>query len=124
FERIYVSDLSRSVESGEILLQEQPYKGELIIDERTRELNFGKLTGKSYREFDTEQSYDRYDIESKLDFYTRIRSFYEDVKDNEDVIRIVGHDSVAKMIEASINGMPVESYNKIRSLKPYTIYPL
>ncbi|MEO8911878.1 MAG: histidine phosphatase family protein [Candidatus Saccharimonas sp.] len=124
FGKIYVSQLSRSIESGRIFQSEQSYDSVLLIDPRANELNFGKLAGRPYISLDSQHIYDEYDIESKEAFYNRVKNFYDDIRYDENDALIIGHAGVAKMLQTIINDKPIEDYNKAKLISAYEIYQL
>lgn len=126
FNKIFVSTLSRSIDSGKIFQEEQVYPIVLSKDVRINELDFGYLSGKEYRNFNNTKMYEHFDIERKHDFYKRIRSFYDDIKEQArtDDILIVGHAGVGKMLLAIARELPYENYNDTLDIARYKIYSI
>lgn len=124
FKKIYVSTLSRSIESGRIFLAEQPYTAEMIPDERINELDFGDLTGLPYINFDTEQAYETYNIERSKDLHERVLNFYNNIKDDEGPILVLAHAGVGKMLQTIMYNKQAAEYNKNEEVKQYRIYEL
>ena len=127
FEKLYVSELSRSLNSGKVFSDLQKNDIEIITDSRINELDFGKLTGHRYITFDTQDIYKKYKIESKESFYNRVHSFFGDIqattKKDENIL-IVGHSGVGKMLYAIVNDLPYDSYNSLGKFEDYKIYLL
>ena len=127
FDIIYVSELSRSIESGKLFANLQKEKINIISDARINELDFGKLTGHKYISFDTENIYKKFQIESKESFHSRVNSFYKELikKDLADKnILIVGHSGVGKMLYTIVNSLPYERYNSYQRFDDYEVYLL
>ena len=126
FDKIFVSTLRRSADSGKIFQEEQTYPLTLVKDERLNELDFGRLAGKTYRHFDSPEQYQEFDIEQKHIFYERIKSFYEGIKDkaHSDNIVIVAHAGVGKMLYAIAHQLPYERYNEVPDFNSYELYSL
>lgn len=126
FDKIYTSELIRSVESAQIFLEEQAWSAPTIADQRINELDFGSLTGKSYLKFDSEELYRKFNIEPKSAFYERVKSFYDDIRqeaEQSDVL-IIGHAGTGKILYAIIHDIPYTDYNSVPDISSYAIHRL
>lgn len=126
FKKVYVSCLSRSIESGKIFLAEQPYSAQIIPDKRINELDFGGLTGLPYIDidFNTKQAYEDYSIETSQAFHDRVLSFYNDLKNQDGPILILAHAGIGKMLQTIVSNSSVAEYNQNQDFEQYKIYQL
>lgn len=115
FNKVYASELKRTSQTASILLQKKQY--DLIKDKRINELNFGIFEGKSHEEIremyseewklwcDDWQNFVPPEGESYIQFYTRIKSFMDDIlKLNEENVLIVAHGGVIRSIYCYLLG--------------------
>lgn len=123
FNKVYTSTMKRAIHTAEIALSAKKY--EFIKDERINEMNLGEFEGKNYEENQknypeewkkwTEdwKGYAPPNGESYIEFYNRIKSFIEDIINQEDEnILIVTHGGVIKSIYAYILGENLDVFWK------------
>lgn len=110
---IYSSPLTRTRETAEIIVENIAYKGEVIIDERIREYDFGDLDGKSIEEYFRFYNSIKEQLDKRLpngenirDVAKRVSEFlYEiDSKYEGKNILIVTHDGPASLFFAAALG--------------------
>ena len=80
---IFASDLSRAVETAQIINRELGF--EIVLDERLREVNFGDFEGR-LRETITAEDWDQFNEDPKKfnaegleDVFNRVKSFFDDL---------------------------------------------
>jgi isoleucyl-tRNA synthetase len=122
--KIYTSPFMRSKETANLLSGEINYRGEVVEDNRLRELNFGDLDNKDFNEFRMhmeKQNY-AYDIplpngESYLDAKRRFGDFLYDInnKHQNETIVIVSHGVAIESIKAIIEGADNERSKELLS---------
>ena len=109
FNKVYVSEMKRTLQTANILLKDKQY--DLIQDKRINEINFGVFEGKGYNELEELypkewklwcsdwKSFTPPQGESYIEFYTRIKSFMDDIlKLDEDNVLIVTHSGVIRSV--------------------------
>lgn len=116
-DKMYVSDLSRTKETAEIINEE--VQTEIIFDERLREVDLGELTGKTWKEMEEEYEediggeyiYQKYDFrrfggESAKDVSDRIKSLLKHIKelDTDKKVLLVTHAGVIRLLQYEIEG--------------------
>lgn len=121
FNKVYVSEKKRSVNTAEILLKNKQYK--LITDMRINERDFGEFEGKGYEEL--KQLYPKEwkawcedwknasppEGESCIQVYERVKSFMDDIiKLEEDNILIVAHGGVIRSVYCYILGGNIDYF--------------
>ena len=111
FDIIYVSPYLRAVHTAEILNTDNT---KIIIDERLRERNCGKLSGQPVEDNAYRMDYWNYysiknhgNAENIKDFFERVFIFLEELKTkNYDKVLIVTHSGVSKAFYGYFNGIP------------------
>lgn len=111
FDIIYVSPYLRAMHTAEIL---NTNNKKVIIDERLRERNCGKLSGESVEDNIYRMDYWNYfsikdygNAENIRDFFERVFSFLEELKSkNYAKVLIVAHSGVSKAFYGYFNGIP------------------
>ncbi len=111
FDIIYVSPYLRAVHTAEIL---NTNNTKIIIDERLRERNCGKLSGQPVEDNAYRMDYWNYysikkhgNAENIKDFFERVFIFLEELKTkNYDKVLIVTHSGVSKAFYGYFNGIP------------------
>lgn len=109
FNKVYVSEMKRTVQTANILLKDKQCS--LIQDKRINEINFGVFEGKGYNELEKLYSkewklwcsdwkgFTPPQGESYIEFYARIKSFMDDIlKLDEDNVLIVTHSGVIRSV--------------------------
>ncbi|AGY75687.1 alpha-ribazole phosphatase [Clostridium autoethanogenum] len=109
FDDIYVSDRKRASQTAKIILGSN--SKEIITDERLNEMNLGKFEGKNYKEImklypeewkkwsDDWKSVSPPEGESYVEFYSRVKSFMDDIlKLNKDNVLVVTHSGVIRSV--------------------------
>ncbi|MBD3359630.1 MAG: class I tRNA ligase family protein [Candidatus Buchananbacteria bacterium] len=101
FDKVFSSDLSRSVQTAEIIFPDK----EIIQDQRLREIDFGDLTGKTNEERNKYRVSGFPNGESYQQVRERILSFLSDLIDKYDGQRIalIGHSGTWKALEIILN---------------------
>ena len=126
FDQVYISERKRTRETAEIVLSTKGLKIE--TDSRINEINFGVFEGKSYEEIKREyplecEAWDKDwkgfapgGGESYLQFYSRVREFFEDVinMDYKNIL-IVTHGGVIRTILCYVLGENLDLYWKFSS---------
>lgn len=111
FDIIYVSPYLRAMHTAEIL---NTNNKKMIIDERLRERNCGKLSGEPVEDNIYRMDYWNYfsikdhgNAENIKNFFERVFSFLEELKSkNYDKVLIVAHSGVSKAFYGYFNGIP------------------
>lgn len=99
--KIYSSDLARAKETAQIINKKMGVP--IIYDKRLREINYGEkegmlkkeLTGKYDDIFNREP--DKIKAESNIEVYRRIKSFLDEIKQQEENILVVAHAGALRM---------------------------
>ena len=133
FGAVYSSDLVRARETAEIIVAASntgPY--EIVIDERLREVSFGRLEGKTWTEMDDEiravQNERNLDFappggESYREMLDRLGGFAEMLKErhaNDDVL-VVGHGAAFRALAVRMLGLPDETFWSLSGLRSASI---
>ena len=101
-DKIYTSDLSRAIETAEIINRE--LNKEIIIDRRIREFDFGTVDGMFKDEITPEIRYnlefhpEKYGAEPKYEIFKRVKSFFDELKEQNGYYLIVSHGGTLHMI--------------------------
>lgn len=106
----YSSPLARAYETAKLITN----NGNIVIDKRLEEREIGEFEGKSCNLYDSHYYWNRKinssscGVESANDLITRVKSFYDDVKNkykNEDLnILIVTHGAIVRSLNFIIEG--------------------
>lgn len=121
---IYVSPLLRTRETADIVKEVMGFKGEIIIDERLKEVNVGIFNGKDRKEFleheksNTKGTWFDFVIpggESHGDVRDRASDFlYEiDKKHEGKNILVISHEALVKMMEVVSRGGTEKDFNAV-----------
>lgn len=126
FDGVFSSHMKRARETAEIILEDRNCK--IVEDKRAAEMNMGIFEGKKYEDLskkypeewkawcDNWKSYEIPEGESYVDFYNRVRDFFEDIlKFQGENILVVTHGGVIKSICAYILGDNFDIFWKIGS---------
>lgn len=116
-DKMYVSDLSRTRETAEII--NKVLNTEVLFDSRLREVDLGELTGKTWKEMGEhygediggEYIYQKYNFqrfggESVQDVKDRIFELIEDIKKNntERKVLLVTHAGIIRFLQYELEG--------------------
>ena len=110
---IYVSPLTRTKETAEIVIEATAFKGQVIEDERIREYDFGDLDGKSFEEYQRYYSSVKEQLDKRLpngenirDVAERVGEFIYEIDEQYEgkTILIVTHDGPASVLFALAEG--------------------
>lgn len=119
--RIISSDLSRAKETAEII--NEKIQGKMFTDKRLREVDYGELEGKFVKSF-SEETWDIFNSspeklkgESRENVYRRIKSLFNEIKDEEENILVVTHGGALRMMMYYANNK--DSFNKEEYEKNY-----
>ncbi|MEW9095168.1 MAG: alpha-ribazole phosphatase [Clostridiaceae bacterium] len=126
FDKVFTSEMKRAKETAHIILNDSKY--ELIEDERLNEMNMGIFEGKDHKELEENYSvewkswcnnwkeYKIPDGESYIEFYERVKDFFEEIlRGEEKDILVVAHGGVMKSIYSYILGENLDIFWKISS---------
>lgn len=121
FDRIFISERKRTLETASIVLDGE--KIEFAKDKRINELNFGIFEGKNYKEIqalypdeyklwsDDWKGYAPPEGESYIQFYIRVKAFLDDIKKlNHENILIVTHGGVIRTVYCCVLGGNMDFY--------------
>lgn len=126
FDKIYISNMKRAKSSADIISRDKdiPY----IRDKRLNEMNLGIFEGKSYENIKNEypiefkgwsddwKNYDPPQGESYVDFYERVKDFFQEILELQDEnILLVTHGGVIRSILAYIMGENLDAFWKFGS---------
>lgn len=108
-DKIYYSPLSRAKKTAEII--NSFHNAPMFADDRLKEIYMGSLQGKNpnkLKEFDKLLAFsnpERFGGESHEEFCSRIKSFYDEIKDSKENILIVSHGGVYRAFYKIINNL-------------------
>ena len=108
-DKIYYSPLSRAKKTAEII--NSFHNAPMIADDRLKEIYMGSLQGKvpsKLKEFDRLLAFsnpERFGGESHDEFCSRIKSFFEEIKNTNENILIVSHGGVFRAFYKIINNL-------------------
>lgn len=115
---VYTSPFQRAIESAKIFIQNRPEKLSLSIDERVREINYGKHAGQKdspeMAEVAKKQIAGDYEVrfgedgENKREILTRLYAFLIDLIDKHestDNIVVFSHGRLISILEGAINSI-------------------
>lgn len=116
-DKMYVSDLSRTRETAEIV--NKVLNTEIVLDSRLREVGLGDLTGKTWKEMGDyygediggEYIYQKYNFrrfggESAEDVRQRVFELFEHIKDNDSGknILLITHAGIIRFLQYELEG--------------------
>lgn len=117
FDLIISSPLSRAIDTAKYINASK--NTQIITDERIIERSFGDLEGKTNSIFselgfsiqellDYSTNYDKYNIETVKDLFTRIELFINDIKEKypNKTILISTHNGIAQVMDIILNNLP------------------
>lgn len=88
----------------------------ILIDERINEYDMGSLTGKPIHAVTSDELALLIDAEKPEDLRERVLSFLSEYNNSDEVILMVSHAAVGRMIEAMKKNIPLTEFY---SIKPY-----
>ncbi len=112
-EIVIISPLIRSKETAEVVTKEINFRGEVVVDERLREADFGEYSGKNVEEYHRHFSSIKEKLTDRLpggenlrDVHERLSQFIYDIDAKYDGknILIVTHDGPATMLFTAAEG--------------------
>lgn len=128
FDYVLCSDLKRAAQTCELLVSHLNWSDDVSYESRLREVNNGKLAGMPneiaevtfpglyWNELNWDERYP--DGESPKEFFERISSFLDDIKDrydNNDALLLITHHGVIEVILSIVN--KVDYSNKTKNFK-------
>ena len=117
-DKIYSSDLSRAKETAEII--NKKVGAEITFDKRLREVNYGDFEGVQIDKF-TDKDWEIFNEtpekikgESRQQVYNRVKSFIDEIKDDENVLVVTHGGSLRMMLYYANNkdSFDMDSYNE------------
>ena len=117
-DKIISSDLSRAKETAEIINKKVGAK--ITFDKRLREVNYGNYEGAQIDKFTDEQwkifneTPEKIKGESRQQVYDRVKSFIDEIKDDENVLVVTHGGSLRMMLYYAKNKatFDMDSYNE------------
>lgn len=126
FDKIYVSNMKRAMSSAGIILKNKDVP--CIRDKRLNEMNLGIFEGKGYEDIQKEypvefkkwsddwKNYAPPQGESYVDFYERVKEFFQEILKHEDEnILLVTHGGVIRSILTYVMGGNLDAFWKFGS---------
>lgn len=126
FDKIYVSNMKRAISSASIISRNKDIS--FIRDKRLNEMNLGVFEGKSYEDIQREypiefqkwsddwKYYAPPEGESYVDFYERVKEFFQEVLKLEDEnVLLVAHGGVIRSILTYVMGENLDVFWKFGS---------
>lgn len=126
FDKIYVSNMKRAISSASIISKNKDIS--FIKDKRLNEMNLGVFEGKSYEDIQREypiefqkwsddwKYYAPPEGESYVDFYERVKEFFQEILKLEDEnVLLVAHGGVIRSILTYVMGENLDVFWKFGS---------
>ncbi len=113
--RIISSSLTRTTKTAKIAANAIGID-DITVDDRLLEYDMGSLTGKPRQKITSQELINADGAEKITDFQYRVLSILHEIKDSPDNILLVSHAGVGRIIEATKQQMPVDTFY---SIQPY-----
>lgn len=119
FDIIISSPLKRAKHTAEIINEKKNVP--LILDDRIKERNYGKLEGQIFKKEYCNLNFDfeSIDGESLEKYETRLKEFLQSIKDeySDKKVLVVAHNGVISVLSCILEGMPEDGNFEARGIK-------
>ena len=119
FDIIITSPLKRAKHTAEIINEKKDVP--LIVDDRIKERNYGKLEGKLFKKEYCNLNYDFESIEGESleNYEARLKEFVHDIKEeySDKKVLVVAHNGVISVLSCMLEGMPEDGNFEARGIK-------
>ena len=119
FDIILIAPLKRAKHTAEIINEKK--KLPLILDDRIKERNYGKLEGQLFKKEYCNLNYDfeSIDGESLVNYENRLKDFIQDIKGKyfDKKVLVVAHNGVISVLSCILEGMPKDGNFESKGIK-------
>ena len=110
-QRVIVSPLIRSYETAQIIIHHAKLKdAKIMVEKRIAEYDMGSLTGTPYRKITSKELVAAENAEDPQKFMDRLHSLLEEIINTNEIILIVSHAGVGRIIETNKKGLPASTF--------------
>lgn len=110
-QRVIVSPLIRAYETAQIIIRNANLQDvKIIVEERVAEYDMGSFTGTPYRKITSAELIAAENAEDPQKFMDRVHNLLEEIINANEIILIVSHAGVGRIIETKKKGLPASTF--------------